>query len=222
MRLSSLIRAPARQASSFGIRIRVHRRPDRCSSSTSGLLLSKTFHHIDTCFLDGTRASHSSSTWRWISSFATPFPRKNWMTVRTYDTWKMFPDCGDTTSLMRPVVGVLWHGKSAPACYFVKSAVGWCCFTRQKFMPYTGNLLCTYKCNQVHLGLICFRRICGCFSAQNYFIWIKEVSKFALKTAVVYVLHIVLVLKHSSAFLMPLWNIYRASLFSCYFPFIKK
>jgi len=64
--LSTLIRVPARYdrhcRPQFAISF--HRRPDRCLSSTSALLLSKTFHHIRTCFLDSTRASYPSFTWR--------------------------------------------------------------------------------------------------------------------------------------------------------------
>jgi len=80
--LSTLIRVPAghdrhcrpQSAISF------HRRPDRCLSSTSTLLLSKTFHHIHTCFLDSTHASYPSPTWRLP---AVRHKRKKWMTLRT-------------------------------------------------------------------------------------------------------------------------------------------
>jgi hypothetical protein len=80
--LSTLIRVPAqhdghcRPQSSISF----HRSPERCLSSTSAPLLSKTFHHTHTCFLDSTRASLPSPTWRFP---AVRHKRRNKMTLRT-------------------------------------------------------------------------------------------------------------------------------------------
>ena len=80
--LSTLLRVPARHDRHCRPQSAIifHRRPDRSLSSTSALLVSKTLHHIHTCFLDSTRASYPSPTWRFP---AVRHKSKNEMTLRT-------------------------------------------------------------------------------------------------------------------------------------------